>query len=121
MIQKGKQFLSCTSTYLRQFQKGKTYDYPSFMRKYIDNYLKCHWKPPCKRKLKARTSRDAFSNTNSMSSITRSNNSKLPSIDMQSKNSTNSFNVFAAMSSSTDDDSTISDDVIPKMIEIVRI
>ena len=118
MIQTSRDGISCTATYLRQFQKGKTYDYPSFMKKYINNYLKCHWKQPCKRKPKARTSRHAFSMTNSMSSLTKSTNSKLSSISIQSKDSSGNFNVSEPINASTND-STISDHVVPYEIDIL--
>ena len=114
MIQKGKHFISCTSTYLRQFQKGKTYDYPSFMRKYTNNYLRCHWKRPCKRKPKARTSRDSFSMTDSISNLTRSTNT----INIQSKDSS-SFDISEAMKSFTND-STKSQNVVPYEIDILN-
>ena len=120
MIQKSKDYISCTTTYLRQFQKGKTYDYPFFMKKYINNYLKCHWKQPCKRKPKARTSRHAFSMTNSMSSLTKSTNSKLSSISIQSKDSSSNFNVCEAVNAFTND-STVSDHVIPYEIDLLDI
>ena len=114
MIQTSRGGISYTATYLCQFQKGETYDYPSFMRKYINNYLRCHWKQPGKRKPKARTSRDSLSMTDSISNLTRSTNT----INIQSKDSS-SFDVSEAMKSFTND-STKSQNVVPYEIDILN-
>ena len=84
------------------------------MRKYINNYLRCHWKRPCKRKPKARTSRDSLSMTDSISNLTRSTNT----INIQSKDSS-SFDVSEAMKSFTND-STKSQNIVPYEIDILN-
>ena len=83
-------------------RKGETNDFPSSMRKYINNYLKYHWKRPCKRRPKAGTSRDSFSVADSVSTLTGCTTGN-PSLSNIQGDDSSSFDVMVAMKASTND------------------